>query len=128
MAAPLDADQPGAPGDAVGGALGRVVRDKEVVLGVADQGRRKCLQRVGVHVRVGDKCVEGAAELDDRLGSNTVHPAEIGLGLLGELLKGDTPGRGQCLPSWPSQARGLAGPLPGHAVTRPARRATELSR
>lgn len=85
MAAPLDADQPGAPGDAVGGALGRVVRDKEVVLGVADQGRRKCLQRVGVHVRVGDKCVEGAAELDDRLGSNTVHPAEIGLGLLGEL-------------------------------------------
>jgi len=77
-------------------------------------------------------CGEGAAELGDRLGSNTVHPGEIGLGPLGELLKGDTPGRGQCLPSWPSQAggqaRGLAGSLPGHAVTRSARWERELPR
>src|SRR6266487_7200138 len=73
---------------------------------------------------------EGVAELGDRLGSNTVQPGEIGLGHLGELLKGDIPRRGECLPSWPGQAggqaRGLVGSVPGHAATRSARWAREL--
>ena len=64
--------------------------------------------------------------------ADTVHPDEIGLGHLGELLQGDIPGHGQRLPSWPGQASsagpGLAGLLPGHAATKPARRDSELPR
>jgi hypothetical protein len=46
--------------------------------------------------------------------ANTVHPGEIGLGHLGELLQGGIHGRGQRLPSWlgqaGGQARGAGGP------------------
>ena len=44
-------------------------------------------------------------------------------------LPGDMPGCGQRLPSWPGRRRavGLAGLLPGHAVTKQARWASELS-
>ena len=54
-------------------------------------------------------CGGGVAELGDRLGPGTVHPGEIGLGQLGELLHGDIPGRGQRLPGWPGPGGGRAG-------------------
>lgn len=77
-------------------------------------------------------CGGGVAELGDRLGPDTVHPGEIALGRLGELLHGDIPGRGQRMPRWPGQARGQVRGRAGlrlvQAVTKPARWVSELPR